>query len=575
MAFTPQEIEKRASELIEAGVSQDDVVAFINKAKSELEQPLQPAPAAAQSAPAPTSAPVAAMDPALMRAAAMAGGGGMVGGYPINAQQARSAAAFLAEGGLPAAGQAVGTPFGPLGTAAGGFLGGMAGQVVSGAIRGEMPGMGQIVGGGISSAVPGKPLRDIGRAGLALEAGKQAAAQMAAGATEAAIEGRSMTGPEAAARATGAILGTIGGKAFDMGAIADAETRKRLGKAVEDEVIAKAAASGAKLLPSDVNTSKLNRLIEALAGRQQLVGEIKELNEEWATNMASKAVGLPARTPVLTTKILEDARAEAGKVYETIDGLRQIAQRNLDAVKKPLLTIGDKHEMEVALGNKDTVEKMSKLALQASADVNEFRREQFKARSYYKMNDRTGDPDALDKARAAEEAALVLANKIKRGLESMDRGDLWKQFEASRKRIAMIHQVEDALNLETGTVSGKAMSQALNRGAPLTDQLETVGKFAGLPKSSKYFSAGDTGNIEAKGVVAELADAALRSPARQFILSPAYQQFMAKRPVNQAIPDFLARTVRSGTQSAVPGTLLQFYSEIYPRNPNQQPVPYR
>lgn len=576
MPFTPQEIEKRANELIDAGVGKEDVLAFIQKAQSEVAP--APAPAAPVRQPEPQAAPTAPIDPAMLMAAARAGGGGMVGGYPISAEQAQNVAGYGIEAALPAVGQAVGTAFGPPGTAAGGFVGGAAGKLLGGAIRGETPSMGQIASSGIGSMLPGKPLRDIGKMGLAMEAGKQAGMQLAAGATEAAIEGKDFTPAEAAARGAGAILGTVAGKTFDMGAIADAETAKKLNKAVQDEVYKKALATGAKILPSDVNTSKINRLMEALGGKSQLVAELKDMNEEWATAMAAKSVGLPARPAVLTQAALEDAREKAGQIYGTIDGLKSIAERNLETIKKPLLRIADKHEMEVAMADKDTVEKMSKLAIQAAADVNAFKREQFNSRAYYKMFNRDGNPEILDKAKAAEEAAMVLNNKIKKGLESIDRKDLWEQFEASRKKIAMIHQIEDALNLEGSTVSGKALSQALGRGAPLTDQLETIAKFAGQRKSGKYFASGEAGNVESKGTVSELVDAFLRKPARDVVLSPTYQQFMA-RPSYQAMPDFLARAARSGTQSTVPGTILQFYAELYPRKPEQvqQPaqVPFR
>lgn len=522
-----------------------------------------PAPAAAE------EAPVKPMDAAMMAAAARAGGGGMVGGYPINLQQAQNAAGFLAEAGLPAAGQAIGASFGPPGMAAGGFLGGAAGKLAGGIIRGEAPTMGEMAGAGVANVVPGKSLRDMNKARLALEAAKQVGAQVGAGATEAAIEGRSMTPQEMAARAGGAVLGTIAGKTFDFGSIADAETAKQIQNSIRDDVIKKAQATGAKLLPSDVNISKVNRLIEALGGKKQLVGDIKELNEEWATNMAAKATGLPAKPAVLTQEVLENARNESGKVYDTIERLRDKAQSDLEILQKPLLRIGDRHEMEVALADKDVMEKTAKLTVDAAAKVNEFRRAQFEARSFYKMWQREGDPKLLDKAKEAEESAMVLANKIKTGLESMGKPELWKEFEAARKRIAMIHQVEDALNIETGSVSGKALSQALNRGAPLTDELRTVAAFAGQPKSSKYFAAGEAGNLESKGVTSELIDAAIRKPVRNVVMSPAYQRFMAQPSYGQATPDFLARMARSGTSAAAPGSLLQFYSELYPRKQEQ------
>lgn len=532
---------------------------------------------ATKQAPAATPEPapaqtVARIDPAMLAAAARAGGGQFVGSYPISLEAAKNAASFLAEAGLPAAGQAVGTSFGPPGAAVGGFLGGAAGKLAGGIIRGEAPSMGQMMGAGVANAMPGKPLRDLNAARLALEAGKQAALQVGAGATEAAIEGRAPTAEEMIARGAGGVFGTIAGKAFDLGSIADAETAKQIANGVRDDVIRKAQASGAKLLPSDVNTSKVNRLIEALGGKKQLVGDIKELNEEWATNMAAKATGLPAKPAVVTQKVLEDAREQSGKVYGVIEGLRDKAQSDLEAIQKPILRIGDRHEMEVALADKGTVEKTAKLAIDAAADVNKFRRAQFESRSFYKMWQRDGNPEFLDKAKEAEDAAALLSTRIKKGLESMGKPELWKEFEASRKRIAMIHQVEDALNIETGTVSGKALAQAANRGAPLTDELKTVASFAGQPKSAKYFAAGEAGNIESKGPVSEMIDAAVRQPVRSMVMSPVYQQFMARPSYNQAMPDFLARMARSGTQAAVPGTLMQFYAELYPRKPEQQPA---
>lgn len=141
MPYTPQEIESTAKQLADAGVAQDQIAAFIEKARSES------APAAAQPAPVAAPAPAAApsvaaqmqtttpIDAAYLRAAGIAGGGGFVGGFPITGPQALKAAVtgtqLGLEGGATILGQTVGLPGGPAGVSVGGNIGARFGNYLS------------------------------------------------------------------------------------------------------------------------------------------------------------------------------------------------------------------------------------------------------------------------------------------------------------------------------------------------------------------------------------------------------------------------------------------------------------
>lgn len=174
---------------------------------------------------------------------------------------------------------------------------------------------------------------------------------------------------------------------------------------------------------------------------------------------------------------------------------------------------------------------------------------------------------ALGKAK--KEAAKAIEDQIERGLFSMgaDGSKLLGGFRDARKTMAKAHDVEDAIREGAGMVDAKAFARKFQKGAPLSDGLDTIGKFAnvfgdvaGIPKSGhanpltaldfmQMSGTGPLGMIATGnpfGALGAVALPAARIGARYGLLSDVMQHSMAR-------PDYAI-----GTFPRVAGGLLQY-----------------
>lgn len=499
------------------------------------------------------------------------GVGPQFGGQAAMEPVARESLAAGVEGLLASTGQAVGTPLGPVGVAGGGFAGGGLGRVIGDIIRGEEPTFEKALGSGVSSMVPGAGLRQLGKAALAREGAKQAVANVAGMAAEDIATGTEISPEKAAMYAGMSFLSTGVGRALDPGEIVDRETNRKLQDLLNQRNLERLQAKGIKILPSMVNTNKVNATLEALAGRPATVAEIRALNEEVFTTMAQKAVGLDPKVGPLTEKRLQDAAREAAQPYAEIRALREKAQADLDALKKTALTAQNAHELEIVRSDPKMVENMAELSKKAAADIDAFQKADFNAKAYRKKHDVSHDPEDLEKAKKFREEAEARRADLKAGLTEMGRKDLYTNFEKARVKIAQIGEVENALIADR--IDPQELARSKKRGTKFTGELYSIAKFAEDPR----FKPVATTEVRMRpelGLMRAGAEAT-GSPVSKFLQSPFYQETFA-RPSYQNMPDFISRFARTATQSeleslqAQPNSILQFYAEKYPRQPEQQ-----
>jgi hypothetical protein len=100
------------------------------------------------------------------------------------------------------------------------------------------------------------------------------------------------------------------------------------------------------------------------------------------------------------------------------------------------------------------------------------------ADSWYKAYQRTADPTALEKARAAKALATNLENSLVGHAEEIGRPDLVEAMLDARKLIAKTYSVENALNKVTGTVDARKLAEHIQRKKPVTGGLRDIGEFA-------------------------------------------------------------------------------------------------
>lgn len=499
---------------------------------------------------------------------------------------ATEAAPSLVEGGITTVAQGAGAILaGPPGAVAGGAIGGAGGNIIAQMMRGGEGISGpEIAGAAASGTVPGGGLTKMGIRGFAKEAGKQAGANVGGLALQRLLEGKPLDEKEAAMFTGMAAVSTALGKLVDPGKIATAVERRAIHDQQNDLAMKALQSKGMKILPSMRNPARLNKALEAIAGREATIAEIRQLNEELFTGIATAQVGIQPKKGVLLSKQLDDAKGEASKFFGEINELAAKHADDLEALRKTELTASNAHELEVIRSDPAYVEKTSELTVKAKADADKFLRAKDELRLANKQFDRTNVREDLDKVKYWQEKSDEYAKDLEDGLKAMDREDLHKKFLEARRKIGMINEIEDALT-PGDFVDPQKLAKAQERDVPFTGDLANLARFANDPRFQAVTSL-QVKEPSSPGRLSGLMDV-MTEPGRTLLKSDLYQKFVAAADP-ASMPDFISRFARTTAQAemekqeAQKNRVLEFYKNVYPRQqPPQQPqqaprpVPYR
>ena len=492
---------------------------------------------------------------------------------------ARNVAAGLIEGVGGAIGQGIGARVaGPIGSSIGGAILGGAGNVIGQMVSDKPFDVEQAMAAPIASAVPGAPLAKAGAVLLAKEAGKQAAANVAQLAAEKLLKGEPLTPEQASMYAGMGAISTAVGRVVDPGKILSKAEQSKVFQSFADEYVKKAQALGIKAMPSSLNKNSLNSFLEVLAGPEATAKELRDINEELFTSIATASVGVKPQLGARLSTQLDKASKAAAKPYEDIRGLMAKAQADEAALEKTALTATNAHELEIARADPAFVKKQIELGKKAAANIDKFKDANFKAGSYQDKYKLSRDPNDLELASKFSKEAAQHKKNLQEGLESYgpQGKELYKQFEDARKLISQIKTIESALT-PAEKVSASRLGSMASPDSPVTGNLDTLMRFASDPrfKSVTSSEASETAKRGFAGTAADFLRAPVAPAAREILKSNWYQQTMAK-PSYVAMPDFVARAARGSTQAALkqmqsePNSLLQFYQNIYPRRQETQ-----
>lgn len=292
--------------------------------------------------------------------------------------------------------------------------------------------------------------------------------------------------------------------------------REQAQNQVRDATLRPAQDAGYVLPPSAVRPTALGNAAESFAGKAALKQEAELRNQQVTNRLVRQEFGLPENTPI-TEGTLGQVRAQAGQAYQAVAQLSPIAQNALQRLRD------------------------------ARAEAN----------LQYMHYDRTGTPDALRTARQLDAQATMLERVLERQAAQSGRPELIPQLREARTTIAKTWDVERALNLGDGNVNAKIIGKALDRGRPLTGNLEIIGRFAEGP--GRQFTR-EGAAVPTPGV------SALNIPMAALLGEQGFQHFGAPGVAAAAIP-FARGGVRGG-----------LLSDIYQQNfnrpdytPNMQP----
>ena len=233
-------------------------------------------------------------------------------------------------------------------------------------------------------------------------------------------------------------------------------------KAPLNDTIRESLDAGYIIPPNMVNPSLKNQVIESISGKQATQQIASGKNEQITGSLVRKALGIADDVP-LTAKTLEDLRKTAGKTYAEV----------------------------------------SSLSPQAAADLEALKVARNEATGWFKAYNRSARPDDLLKAKEARTLSDQLENALEGHATSAGKKDLIPDLRAARKQIAKTYTVGRAVNDASGTVDARVLGRMYEKGLPLSDGLDTAGRFASafptVAKSSQQVGSQAAHNLKSFG----------------------------------------------------------------------------
>lgn len=291
--------------------------------------------------------------------------------------------------------------------------------------------------------------------------------------------------------------------------------------------------------------------LSALSGKVKLAQAASSKNEQVATSLAAKSVGLPDDMTI-TEEALESVRREAGKAYEAVKRapVEIIPDDTYSTSLAAIHDIGAEARAEIPeLVNNSEIDNLvsalsGKEKLSPAAAVDLVKSLRYKAHTNLKNYT---SPEKMDLGRAQSKAASAIEALIDRNLDAATTarapigatgGDMTALVAAlrdARETIAKTYDVESALNPATGLVDGRKIAALAAKGKPLTGDLKRIAEAAGaFPKAfqrSSQFGGEEKLSVMDLGAAALSGGASIplslaRPGARSFVLSPGYQNML-------------------------------------------------
>lgn len=359
----------------------------------------------------------------------------------------------------------------------------------------------------------------------------------------------------------GAVGGAVAGKA---GQVSANRAAAKAARQVQDASGKAAREAGYTIPPATTNPTVTNRALEGFAGKLTTAQQSSVKNQAVTNALVRRALGMADDAPI-TKEALEALSKNHGAAYEAVKGVPGAFVAD-DAFNAAVSKIEQKATGMAgqfpSLVNKDVTPLIDDLmrgqwspeyAVEATKRLREAARNT--------LSSPAATNEAKQLAYAQKDAARALEDLIARNLEKSGMKDLHGAWQAARREIAKVKNVEKALNDATGNVVAGKLGKQLEKGAPLSGELETVARTANaFPKATReltkesmpgispldYWSslglAGLTQNPLALGLPAA------RMGLRSLVLSPAYQKIAGTPTYSTRLVDLMRQA-----HPAIPG----------------------
>lgn len=335
--------------------------------------------------------------------------------------------------------------------------------------------------------------------------------------------------------ATGAVIGaaapsviraagTLGKNIGERAAATRAENIAKFNRgAPMRATLNEAVGAGYVVPPNMVNPSAQNAIIESFSGKQATAQIASVRNQDVTEKLVRQSLGLAEDAP-LTKSALEQIRKVEGGSYKRIGELSPAAEYDLEALKQA----------------------------------------RNEAQGWFNAYNRSASPADLAKAKDFRDAAEMLELRLESHAKNAGKDALIPALRDARKQIAKTYTVERALNDSTGTVNAKVIGRMFDKGKPLSDGLDTVGRFAsGFPSIAQppqQMGSPAAHNLRSMasmlaggGGLAAAGPVGLAAAALPFAAGPASRSLMFREGAQKALANQSAPTM--GRMSQVGGLL--------------------
>jgi hypothetical protein len=265
--------------------------------------------------------------------------------------------------------------------------------------------------------------------------------------------------------------------------------------------------------PNMVNPSTKNAIIESFSGKQATSQLASVRNQEVTEKLVRQSLGLADDAP-LTKGALEQIRKIEGGAYQRVGALNPKAEMDLEALKTA----------------------------------------RNEAQAWFNAYNRSASPEHLAKAKELRDLAEVLEMQLESHAKAAGKDSLIPALREARKRIAKTYTVERALNDASGSVNARVLGRLHEKGKPLSDGLDTVGKFASafpsVAQAPQQMGSPAAHNLRSMASLlmggagaASAGPVGLTAAAVPFVAGPASRGLMFRQGAQQALANQAAPTM--------------------------------
>lgn len=318
--------------------------------------------------------------------------------------------------------------------------------------------------------------------------------------------------------------GSLGKSIGDKIAASQAENIAKFNRgAPMRQTLKESIEAGYVVPPNMVNPSAKNAIIESFSGKQATSQIASVRNQNVTEKLVRQSLGLAEDAP-LSKRALEKIREVEGGVYKQVGEISPSAEYDLEALKKA----------------------------------------RNEAQGWFNAYNRSASPDDLAKAKDFRDTAEMLEMRLESHAKDAGKDALIPALREARKKIAKTYTVQRALNDSTGTVNAKVIGRLFDKGKPLSDGLDTVGKFAsGFPsiaQSPQQMGSPAAHNLRAVasmlaggGGLATAGPLGLAAGVLPFAAGPVSRSIMFREGAQRALANQSAPTI--GQMSKIGGLL--------------------